>query len=432
MVRDRGQLMKILIVSQTYFPFLREGGRPTKVRAIAEGLSARGHDVTVLTSQLGRFTTPNSPDVVATTECSYGHCISFGGVKIIYLRTLLRRRTATLNLDVVRFCRRRIGDFDLVHVFGIYDFIGPIAAAHSRRLGVPYLLETMGMLPPVGRSRFAKRLYHRWIGRRLVAGAARVIASSQRESEEISLLGVPTEQITVRRNGVSISWAGTERGSFRRKHSIPEAARVALFLSRLVPEKSPDLLLRAFARVLSSDSARNGPWVLAIAGPCDDAKYRSRLKRLASSLGIDGAVRFIDGVYGEEKAGAIRDATFVVHPSRGESFGNSIAEAIACHTPVIATDQCGIAPLIADYPPSGLIVPHDEEMLAAAMLRLGRDTGLREEFVAACARVGSSLAWDQPLSQLEQLYEDCVRTPARAVVDLDPLSTASLEVGAQG
>lgn len=51
--------MRILIVSQTYYPFLRDGDRPATVRAIAEGLVTRGHVVTVLTSQLGALSMPN-------------------------------------------------------------------------------------------------------------------------------------------------------------------------------------------------------------------------------------------------------------------------------------------------------------------------------------------------------------------------------------
>jgi len=45
--------MRILKVSQTYYPYLNEGGRPVKVRALAEHLARRGHAVTVVTADLG-------------------------------------------------------------------------------------------------------------------------------------------------------------------------------------------------------------------------------------------------------------------------------------------------------------------------------------------------------------------------------------------
>ena len=45
--------MRILNVAQTYFPYVAEGGRPAKVRAVSRKLVEHGHSVTVLTTNLG-------------------------------------------------------------------------------------------------------------------------------------------------------------------------------------------------------------------------------------------------------------------------------------------------------------------------------------------------------------------------------------------
>ena len=45
--------MRILNVTETYVPFLEFGGPPVKVRALSEGLTQRGHAVTVLTADWG-------------------------------------------------------------------------------------------------------------------------------------------------------------------------------------------------------------------------------------------------------------------------------------------------------------------------------------------------------------------------------------------
>ncbi|HAF15153.1 MAG TPA: glycosyltransferase family 1 protein, partial [Blastocatellia bacterium] len=45
--------MRILKTTQTYYPYLSKGGPPAKVRAIARALVRRGHEVTVLTADLG-------------------------------------------------------------------------------------------------------------------------------------------------------------------------------------------------------------------------------------------------------------------------------------------------------------------------------------------------------------------------------------------
>lgn len=401
--------MRVLIVSQTYFPFLREGGRPTKVRAIAEGLATRGHTVTVLTSQIGSLAAPNDSETFQTIRGRYGQCTTLGGVDVVYLPSFLRRRTATLNKWLVDFCREELPAADIVHIFGIYDLLGPLAAYFAKRAGRPYLLETMGMFPALGRSRLAKQLYHGVLGGALARNAERVIVSSEQERGDVASRGVPETQIVVRRNGVSVPDEAPPAGSFRQANGISADARVALFLSRLVPEKGIELLLRAFARVLSHEDVvvPHRPWVLVIAGPCDDARYRARLTELAGSLGLRQSVTFVGPIYGNDKWAALRDATFLVQSSIRESFGNSIAEAMACGTPVVATDACGVMslPVGAETRKAAIVVSHDEAELAEAMFQLGSDESLRQRLSAGCSAAARALDWTKPLDQLELLYE---------------------------
>ena len=125
-------------------------------------------------------------------------------MNIVYLPSLLRRRTATLNQRLLDFCREELPAADVVHIFGIYDLLGPVAAYFAERVGRPYLLGTMGMLPPLGRSRLAKQFYHRVLGQRLVRRAQWIIVSSEQERVEATARGAPDEQIVIRRNGVNV------------------------------------------------------------------------------------------------------------------------------------------------------------------------------------------------------------------------------------
>src|SRR5579863_3525599 len=45
--------MRLLNVTQSYYPFFDQGGPTVKVRALARGMAASGHEVTVLTADLG-------------------------------------------------------------------------------------------------------------------------------------------------------------------------------------------------------------------------------------------------------------------------------------------------------------------------------------------------------------------------------------------
>ena len=67
--------MRILNVAQTYYPYLAEGGRPAKVRVLSRKLAERGHDVTVLTANLG---TGNSFTVNGSATGTDGAVLSAG------------------------------------------------------------------------------------------------------------------------------------------------------------------------------------------------------------------------------------------------------------------------------------------------------------------------------------------------------------------
>jgi glycosyltransferase involved in cell wall biosynthesis len=72
-------------------------------------------------------------------------------------------------------------------------------------------------------------------------------------------------------------------------------------------------------------------------------------------------------------------ADAVVVPSRNEGMGRVLVEAMALGRPVVATAVGGIPAVIADAECGRLIPPDDAEALAAALVELGRDAGLRRK-----------------------------------------------------
>src|SRR6185312_17084828 len=96
-------------------------------------------------------------------------------------------------------------------------------------------------------------------------------------------------------------------------------------------------------------------------GP-DEGGMKARLMEMARECGIASRVHFAGALFEQEKWAAYRDATVFVLPSQNENFGNTAAEAMACGTPVIVTDQCGIAPIVDGR--AGLVVPHDSRAIA--------------------------------------------------------------------
>jgi glycosyltransferase involved in cell wall biosynthesis len=140
---------------------------------------------------------------------------------------------------------------------------------------------------------------------------------------------------------------------------------------------------------------------LVFAGP-DESGTKEKLEQLAAQLGVRTRVQFAGPVFGEAKWAAYRDADVFVLPSQNENFGNTAAEALAAGTPVVVTEQCGIAPLLAEE--AGLVVPHDAEALSRALERILGETELRARLSAGCAAVTSRLGWDEPVKEMEELY----------------------------
>jgi len=392
--------MRILNVTETYAPFLEFGGPPVKVRALSEGLARLGHTVTVLTADWGLEKRLQAQEGQVTGERSpFGWRREENGVQAIYLPTWLRYRTVSWNPAVKRYCRVRLKDFDVVHIFGMYDLLGPAVGAACRKRGLPYAIEPIGMFVPIVRNLWLKRMYHLAWGQRLLQGAGAVIATSDQEVEELSRGGIPREKIVLRRNGVEVTGRWPERGAFRKAHGISPNEKLVLFLGRLSSKKSPDLLLRAFAELVR-DSA-GIPMILVFAGP-DEGGMKAQLEQMAERLGVRSNVRFTGPIFEQAKWAAYRDADVFALPSQNENFGNTAAEAVAAGTPVIVTEQCGIAPLLADE--AGLVVPHDAAALRDALRRILSGAELHERLSAGCERVTSRLGWDEPMREMEGLY----------------------------
>jgi glycosyltransferase involved in cell wall biosynthesis len=393
--------MRILKVVQSYFPFQERGGPVFKVRALATGLAKRGHQVTVLTADLG-FGKGNGSQAGAE-RCRWGWTARSENVEAIYLSTTGQYRAVTLNPGVFAFCRGSICHYDVVHLYGLYDLLGPAASYYCRRQAVPYVIEPMGMYPPIVRNLRLKRMYMDLLGERFIRGGRYLVATSDQEKRELIGGGIDAARVEVRRNGIELPPREPEVGKFRRARGISSDAKVILFLGRLVSKKSPDMLLEAFAN-WRANSGRGQDAMLVLAGPEERDGFLAKLRSMADRLGIRDQVLFEGPLYDDAKWSAYRDANVFVLPSQNENFGNTAGEAAACGTPVIVTDRCGIAPFVGA---AGEVIPHDLAAIENALGKMLRDPMLRENRRAGCRAFVESLSWERPLDQTEEMYRRC-------------------------
>jgi glycosyltransferase involved in cell wall biosynthesis len=402
--------MRILNVTQSYAPFFEFGGPPVKVRALAEGMAKKGHEVTVLTADWGLEARLTGLHHEPQAEVSpFGRKRKANGVTAIYLANWLHYHATSWNPALGRYLRAKLKEFDVVHIFGLYDLLGPRAAKECRGRNIPYVVEPIGMFVPIVRSVFLKRAYHRLWGCEMLKGAGAIVVTSEQEREELIVGGIAAEKLILRRNGVDVPVTMPERGSFRCALKIADQDKLILFLGRLSQKKSPDLLLEAFAGLPESIAQRGCAVHLAFVGP-DESGMKSRLTHMAGELGVSGRVHFSPPLEGQAKWSAYRDADIFVLPSQNENFGNTAAEAVAAGTPVIVTEHCGIAPLLKDR--AGLIVRHKEVELRNALIRLLEHEDAYKSLQQGCRAAMANLGWDQPLDEMEYNYSRLARRGA--------------------
>ena len=177
--------------------------------------------------------------------------------------------------------------------------------------------------------------------------------------------------------------------------------RYVLFVGRLVPEKRPDDLIRAFRSI-------RGDVRLVIAGGTSfTSSYVEQLRRLA---GDDPRIVFTGYVYGDELRSLYRNAAAFVLPSSLEGMPLTLLEAIASSSPVV----------VSDIPPNVEVVGHDArghhvfpsgdvDALRRSLIAVLADPSAERQGVAALRRrVLRDYSWDAAADATEQLYKRLV------------------------
>ena len=146
-----------------------------------------------------------------------------------------------------------------------------------------------------------------------------------------------------------------------------------LSVGRLDPEKAPEMLLKALARL---EERTPGHYRLTIVG---DGQLESELRAEADRFG--DAVRFLGHIpNGPELFELYRTSDVFVHVARTEGLPQVLTEAQAAGLPIVATDVGGVRAGLGDGAEALLVPPDDPEALAAAIARLASDGDLRAGF----------------------------------------------------
>lgn len=292
--------------------------------------------------------------------------------------------------------RERWGGVDLIHAHVSLP-AGVIARRLSREFGMPYVLtEHMGPFP-FDALRQSDGALHPALAP-VFDDAAAVVAVSETLARSVRADGLRCDRVLP--NVVD------ERRFVLAPR--PPGPWTLLAVTALKPQKGLDLLLRAWAR--------RGPTLadarLRIAG---DGPERAALQALARALGLEGQVEWLGGLHPEQVPLALAEAHALVLPSRQETFGVVLAEALMAGRPVLAT-RCG-GPEGVVGRDDGLLVPvEDVDALAAGLDALPSFAGEQPARQAPALRARAQARWGLQAvgGALAALYQELLSGGGRA------------------
>jgi D-inositol-3-phosphate glycosyltransferase len=246
----------------------------------------------------------------------------------------------------------------------------------------------------------------------IVLFADGLVAATPAEEKQLKqLYDADGDKIHVISPGVDIERFHPIPAAHAKEHiEICPEHRMILFVGRIEPLKGIDHLLEAIARVVERrPELREGLCVPVIGGVVDrihEDDEMIRLQDLRERLGIGDVVTFLGSKNQDTLQYYYSAAEMVVMPSDYESFGMVALEAMACGTPVIASDVGGLAFLVKDGRTGYRVPAGDREALADRITHLLTDELSRRRIGQRAACWAESYAWPNIADQIEAVYAE--------------------------
>lgn len=218
---------------------------------------------------------------------------------------------------------------------------------------------------------------YRYYVPRVLSAAEHIICNSQATADDIvRFYGISAQKITP-------ILLAHDASHFRPLNLASQ--NYFLILGRQAPYKNIAIAIQAFAAFPPHDDCE-----LWIAGP-PDRRYTPALEAQIQTLDLSHRVKFLSYVPYSQLPVLLNQALALIFPSLWEGFGLPALEAMACGTPVIASNQAAIPEVTGEA--AVLFDPHDETALTTAMVEIVKDSQRRSQLTQAGLQRSRQFSW---------------------------------------
>jgi glycosyltransferase involved in cell wall biosynthesis len=384
--------MKLLFALTYYYPHV--SGLTIFVKRLAEALAARGHTVTVLTSQ---------------HEGRLARAETHNGVRIVRVPVAFRVGKGPVMPSYAKIAPPLVRAHDLVLL--------NLPCTPVESVLLPILTRTFARRPLVAAYfcdvRLPEGIFNRVLDEGVFLGnasagllATRIVTLTDDYAMHSRFLKLFRRKLEIIPPGVQMSAPAEEDVEAFRRRCAPAGERLIGVAARFAAEKGVEYLLEALPRIREAiPSARilfTGDRRMVVG----EERYWERMQPLVAAA--DDRCEFLGQLDWREMAafyGAC-DATVLPSVNSTEAFGLAQVESMLCGTPVVASDLPGVRVPLRSTGMGRLVPPRDARALADAIIEVIRN---RPSYVRPRAQVEKLFPFEAMVRQYETLFERLLR-----------------------
>lgn len=391
------------------------GGMNVYVAELTRQLGQQGIHVDVFT----RSQDEHVPHVI--------HCLGYGN-RVVHIpagpeHPLPKKELAEYIPEYVagikRFAEEKGIHYDLIHSH--YWMSGIAAEMLKEEWDVPILqmFHTLGLMKnQIAQSPSEIEGDYRIDGeRRVMQAADRIVAATPAEQSQLQrLYSVPAEKITIIPPGVDTArFYPIPADEAKEAIDVPCKNKLLLFVGRIEPLKGLPVLIHALDLIRKKGEPCVGCYCLMVIGGEPDASEECmteemvKVKALCKELCVEDLVVFLGKKSQETLPYYYSSADVLIMPSYYESFGMVALEAMACGTPVIASQVGGLPFLVKNGKTGFVIHEKDPEALADALLRIMTDADLKNQLGSNAAEYALDYSWSLIAQRISREYSGLLK-----------------------